>query len=312
MRSIAAALPLVLVTACSGDDTGGVPSADAGASADASEVVGGCELVDELPQDGRVVLEHDGRQRQYTVHVPAGLGDGPAPVVLNFHGYTSNADQQRAFSVMDATADERGFVVVYPDGTGSTPSWNGGTCCGTAMTGDVDDVGFVAALLDDLERRVCVDPERVYATGLSNGGFFSHRLACELSERIAGIAPVAGVIGIERCEPTRPLPVVMFHGTADTLVPYDGGGLGGFPSVADTTSDWAARNGCDDTPEVVYEQGDVTCIEHGGCTDEATVRLCTVDGGGHTWPSGTIPAIAGHTTFDVDANAMMWDVWTSR
>ena len=120
-----------------------------------------------------------------------------------------------------------GFIAVHPKGGGNT--WNAGLCCGEAMTAKVDDVGFVAAMLDELEARFCVDTDRVFACRLSNGGFISHRLACELSERIAAIAPVAGTNVTSPCAPSQPVSVIHFHGTADTLVPYNGF-AGGFAS----------------------------------------------------------------------------------
>lgn len=308
-------------SACSSVDDGGEGpgGADAGelpGTADAGDDVEGeadasaaCAAGEPLPEGGVVTIEHGGIERRFAVYVPDGVPE-PAPVVLNFHGFTSSAEAQRGYSLMDQTADEHGFVVVYPDGVGN--SWNGGACCGDAQEQDLDDVAFVGALLDELERRLCIDSERVYATGFSNGGFLSHRLACELSDRIAGIGPVAGVIGVDGCEPARPRPVIAFHGVLDAVVPYAGSPLLGFPGFVDTMDAWAERNGCSGEPVVVYEEGEVQCVEHQDCDEGAAVRLCSIAGGGHTWPSGTVPPLAGHTTTDVDANAMMWEFWNAR
>lgn len=258
--------------------------------------------------DGRV--DHEGRTRTFLVHLPSGYDrDTPAPVVLNFHGRGSNAGQQAALSGMNAKADAEGFIAVHPQGVGAT--WNADFCCGEAMSSDVDDVGFVAAMLDELSRRFCIDPSRVYATGFSNGGFISHRLACELADRITAIAPVAGTNVTSPCEPSRPVPMFHFHGTEDTLVPYDGF-AGGFASVASTTGDWAGRNGCGATSATYFTSGDVTCEEWTGCDADATVRLCTVDGGGHQWPGGfTVPGLGANTDAIVATDAM-WDFFTAH
>jgi polyhydroxybutyrate depolymerase len=139
----------------------------------------------------------------------------------------------------------------------------------------------------------------------------SHRLGCELSDRIAAIAPVAGVIGVDSCEPTRPLPVIQFHGTSDTLVPYEGSTISGYPSVAETIDGWAERNGCAGGDlELVSENGDSRCEQVPGCPDDAPVMVCTVEDGGHTWPGGTPVPILGKTTQDLDANAVMWELFS--
>jgi polyhydroxybutyrate depolymerase len=224
--------------------------------------------------------------------------------MLNFHGFTSSGDQQAEISQMSSVAAEQGFIVVYPDGVGSPKGWTAGDCCDRAGANGVDDVALVTDLLDELERLLCIDTDRVYSTGLSNGGFLSYRLACELSDRIAGIAPVAGVLGIDECDPGRAVPVIHFHGTSDGIVPYDGNLV--FASVDESIAAWTAINGCDEATEVIYEQGDAQCLQHLGCPEEAPVIRCTIDGGGHTWPGGT-PIPAGETSTDLDASAMMWE-----
>src|SRR5262249_33405984 len=152
----------------------------------------------------------------------------------------------------------------------------------------------------------CLDVDRIYATGMSNGGFMSHRLGCELANRIAAIAPVAGVLGVA-CSPSRPMPVMDFHGTADTLVPYNGGSQYGFASVPDTIAGWAQRNGCTDTPAVTFSKGDSSCQTYQKCQAGVTVTLCTVQDGGHTWPGGTPYPSLGKTTTDLSATDAMWE-----
>jgi polyhydroxybutyrate depolymerase len=262
------------------------------------------------PTDETRTLTWQGRERSFRVHVPTGYQGLPTPLVFNFHGFGSDAWQQEIFSKMTGKADAAGFIVVYPNGTGFPRGWNGGTCCGN--TQDVDDVGFVGAMIDDLSRSLCVDPKRVYATGMSNGGFLSHRLACELADRIAAVGPVAGVMGVSPCTPARPISVMHFHGTADTIVPYDGGGLLNFASVADTIAGWVVRNGCTAPAEESFARGDSRCETYRACQAGAEVTLCTVDGGGHTWPGGTPVPTLGHTTQDLIANDAMWEFFAAH
>lgn len=197
-------------------------------------------------------------------------------------------------------------------------TWNAGTCCGYAQSTGIDDVGFIDALLDDLEGDLCIDRRRVHATGMSNGGGLSHRLACDLSWRIASVAPVAGTDNTTSCAPTRPVPVMHIHGSADQNAPF-AGGVGCGPSGSDNTSvpetmgRWQERDGCpgDSRPRLVG--GDGTCETQGRCHNEAEVVLCTIAGGGHTWPGGEPPAIPGigncpfgaqSTTFNASARAL--------
>ena len=174
----------------------------------------------------------------------------------------------------------------------------------------MNDVGFVSALIDQLEQDYCIDSRRVFSTGMSNGGFLTNRLGCELSDKIAAIAPVAGVIGIplENCNPGRKVPVMHFHGTSDPLVPYDGGGAYNFPSVKDSVGRWRAIDGCNDMLQITYDKGDSQCVTSQGCGDGADVTLCTVDGGGHTWPGGKLnPEFLGKTAKTISANDLIWE-----
>ena len=215
---------------------------------------------------------------------------------------------------MDATADARGYVVAYPEGLDE--SWNAGVCCGPSAENEVDDVGFVRAVIEDIAERGCIDRSRVYATGMSNGGFLSHRLACEAADVIAAIGPVAGVLGIDSsaCMPERPVPVIHFHGTNDFIVLYNGGCpfscLSDSESVADTIAGWVARNGCTGAPEVVLSEGSVTCETTGECDGNASVTLCTIEGGGHCWP-GQLSCAWGESTDDISANEVMFDLFDS-
>ncbi|MBI3410817.1 MAG: dienelactone hydrolase family protein [Planctomycetes bacterium] len=269
-------------------------------------------------------IEIDKQTRSYLVHVPKSYdGQKPVPVILAFHGGGSNAEQMVRFCGLNELADKAGFLVVYPNGTGRVKTaltWNGGNCCGYAMQNKVDDVAFVKAILDDLEKTAKVDAKRIYATGMSNGAIMAYRLASELSDRIAAIAPVAGPMGTETCSPKRPVPVIHVHGTDDEFAPFNGGkgpksvSQTEFYSVEHSIKAWVKANGCKKQPEVVESREkskDGTRIIHktyGGGKDGAEVVLVTVEGGGHTWPGRQPPLnVLGKATTSISANEIMWE-----
>lgn len=275
------------------------------------------------PGDQTRTVEADKRSRTYIVHVPPMYDQKkPTPVVLAFHGGGSNAEQMIKFCGLNETADKHGFVVVYPSGTGRLEkllTFNGGNCCGYAMTNKIDDVAFTKALLDDPAKVISVDPKRVYATGMSNGAFVSYLLASELSDRFAAIAPVGGPMGTETCNPKRPVPVIHFHGKDDEFAPFNGGkgkGVSGtdFYSVDHSIKAWVKANGCKDEPKTVEipdtakDGTKATVTTYGGGKDGAEVVLVAIDGMGHTWP-GQQPAVKflGKSTRNVSANELMWE-----
>ena len=248
-----------------------------------------------------------GIPRLVYAHVPANYDPARGTaLVFNFHGFTSDALQEAVLSLMNDKAEAEGFVVLYPVGTGAPLSWNAGACCGTATATNVDDIQFVKDILATAEDKLCIDPARVYATGMSNGGFLSHRIGCELADRFAAIAPVAGVMGIDSCTPSRPMPVMHFHGTQDPLVPWDGSATLGFPSVMATFTGWAMRDGCTGNAVETYSHGDAHCSTYQHCNGGADVTLCTIEGGGHTWPGGTPVQTLGFTSTDIHATDAMW------
>ncbi|MBZ0296346.1 MAG: poly(3-hydroxybutyrate) depolymerase [Anaerolineae bacterium] len=255
-------------------------------------------------------FDFDGRERRYLLYIPANYDPSqPAPLVLSLHGFSSNPTQQVDYSQWNPVADEHGFIVVYPQGTGVPLRWNSGlNIAGEA----VDDVAFINALIDRLSESLCIDANRIYSTGLSNGGGMSNRLACELSDRIAAIGGVAGAYTLPTdCNPSRPVPVIAFHGTEDRIVPYnvDGEGSLNLPKITQWAADWAARNQCDSEPETLPAVGDVSGIEYTHCADDASVILYTIEGGGHTWPGGEgqIIFVVGRTNHDINASELMWD-----
>lgn len=266
-----------------------------------SEVTPGCPVPGDLGAgEHNIDITFDGRDRRYIAYVPAVYSNVSAtPVIVNMHGYTSNDWQQVLFSNMNPTADAQGFIAVYPNGHDS--SWNAGTCCGTAAALDLDDVGFLKAVVEDLSTRLCVDARRVYATGMSNGGYMSHRLGCEAGDVFAAVAPVAGAMGITGCSPSRPMPVIAFHGTEDGLVPYESG--------SDAVLQWVALNNCTGSPARTF-YGDSYCDVYETCNDGVKVALCTLDPMGHCWPGGSSAlcfSIIGPYNDDVNANERMWE-----
>ena len=207
------------------------------------------------PGDHTRTLQVDGRERSYLVHVPPKYDPKkPTPVVLVLHGAGTNAQIMVRFCGMNKKADEAGFVAVYPNGTGTAGlflTFNSGGFRARWPRARPNDVTFVAKLLDDLATVVNVDPKRVYATGMSNGGMMCYRLASELSDRIAAIAPVSGTMAITDYKPKRPVPVMHFHGTADYIVPFNGPKgtpkFLTFKSVEETIRLCAKANGCPET-----------------------------------------------------------------
>jgi len=288
------------------------------------------------PAAGHVVnitVRHDGMKRTALVRVPPQAAERrPLPVVLNFHGGGGNAVSQQRYAHMDAIADREGFIVVYPNGTGmlqdSLLTWNAGTCCGISVRQETDDVGYVRALLDELGRRLPVDDARIYATGLSNGAMMSYRLAAELSDRIAAIAPVAGASAMPRFHAKRMVPILHVHSVDDPRALYQGGLGPPFPftnvrvrhrPVEETLSEWTAFGGCSATAELREERHGVPGTQtaghtarlyvYTGCRDGTEVALWKLSGAGHVWPGGELnflPRLLGPGTDVIDANEEIW------
>ncbi|NJL78823.1 MAG: hypothetical protein HC836_11115 [Richelia sp. RM2_1_2] len=278
------------------------------------------------------ILTVGGLKRTYLVHVPNSYdGNKPYPVVLAFHGGGSDAKQLVFYSGLNKTADTENFIAVYPNGTGETIqgygvfNWNGGSRQPGGTDPNltkVDDVEFTKALLNDLATVVKIDEKRIYATGLSAGGIMTYRLASELSDRIAAIAPIASVMGTERSNPQRPVSVIHFHGTKDEAVPFDGGkgkldqSGTNFYSVEYSIQSWVKANDCKTQPIVKAlpdKTDDGTKVirkTYGGGKEDSEVVLIEIEGGGHTWPGRkTLPGfeILGKSTKDILANDLMWE-----
>ncbi len=264
-------------------------------------------------------LDHDGRERNYQLHIPPAYdGTTLQPVVLVFHGGGGTANNAINQTHFDKVADANGFIAVFPNGSGLLRrvllTWNAGNCCGYAVENEVDDVGFVCALISELTSTLAIDPRRVYATGLSNGAIMSYLLACEAADLIAAIGPVAGAQNSPNCSPASQVSLIAIHGDADGAVPYEAGTPETQPdrrnrvdnSVAASTGFFVTLDGCDAQP-TRSQSGSIGHDTWGGCADGRGVELYTVGGGGHAWPGGE-PGFAGSDTpmTEIDASELIW------
>jgi polyhydroxybutyrate depolymerase len=269
----------------------------------------------------------------YLRYVPATLAAPPA-LVVDLHGFVEGAELHALTSDLATLAEREGFVLVTPQGTGTVPFWN----YARRRLGP-PDFEFVAAVIDEVEATLCTDRRRVFVTGLSNGAFLSSTIACDLADRVAAVAPVAGVRFDPGCDPSRPMPVIAFHGTEDSLVPFDGGspaddnpltrldlGVGEdaaanfagivFRPVPEIMADWAAADGCSPEPTDEPVGTDVVHVRWADCDDGAAVELYRVEGGGHSWPgsafSASIANVIGPTTMTISANELMWSFFEAH
>jgi polyhydroxybutyrate depolymerase len=327
MRPVVVAffLAVLALAACNDDDDGAPASADATDATDAASVAprpsAGCQATPVAPGQSEQRLG----DRTYIRMVPSGT-DGPVPLVVDFHGYQEGSTVHAQMSGLPTYGQQEGFATILPQGTGKPVHWD--------VRLDSPDLVFVGKLLDEAHRTMCIDEARVYVTGLSNGAGMVSSMACVYADRIAAVAPVAGAIELEGCEPSEEVPMVSFHGTADPFLRYEGGlgpaglalpapdgsnrtfaelGVTGIlvegPSRPAILAAWADTNGCDDKPSVTKIEPDVERMVW-DCPSGADVELYTIVGGGHAWPgsefSMSVAAIVGRTTTTIDANEVMW------
>jgi polyhydroxybutyrate depolymerase len=288
---LALSLPMSLAAGSSGCASGPGAAPEPGRPSTAGGCVGDWRSGDyppELASESYLTVGgvpgQQGLTRQYKVHVPAGYDCRvPTPVVFCLHGlmqtavsFCVNGTGFAGGSGFPAKADQAGFILVMPNGHRN--SWNGGSCCGTAQTMGLDDVALMRAILAEVGTHVNVDPGRVFATGLSNGGYLSYRLACEAADLFTATAPGAGGIAGFDCRPGRPISVLDIHGTNDRFVAYS--------LQATSQTAIAAANGCATATvpaTVPASGGDTTCLTRTGCPAGIEVTACTVEGGGHDW-----------------------------
>ena len=257
-----------------------------------------------------------GEKREYLLYVPKSYNrSSPTPLVISMHGAGLWGASQRDISRWNELADAKGFIVVYPSGVGGNGVrvWRAEPGGGLAK-----DVRFISALIDTLEASYNIDPARIYANGLSNGGGMSFALSCALSDRIAAVGMVAAAQTLpwRWCTDQRPIPMIAFHGTADPEVPYNGGASWvsprPFPNVPRWTANFARRNGCAANPVDSIVASDVIRRSYRQCA--APVVLYTIRGGGHTWPGGMkLPEwFVGRTARNIDATRLMWEFFTAQ
>jgi len=258
-------------------------------------------------------IEHNGIERNFTISIPSYYdGSEPMPVVFNFHGFGSNNVEQAFYGEFRPIAESEGFLVVHPQGTeiNDQAHWNVG---GFTLGSTTDDVDFTSTMIDFLIENYNIDQERIYATGMSNGGFMSYLLACELGDRIAAIASVTGSMTFgmfDNCNPAHPTPVMEIHGTEDEVVPYAGAIFA--KAIPEVMEFWTNYNNCNSTPieneiedSAAPDASTATHFVYNDCDNDITTELFRINGGEHTWP-GAIIGGAG-TNRDINASQEIWN-----
>jgi len=274
-------------------------------------------------------LTHAGRTRTYKVYIPTICivqKQKSVPLVIVLHGGGGNAKNAARVTGFSQKANTQGFIVVYPNGTSwigrnISLTWNSGNCCGYALENNIDDVGFIKTLIEKLEHELPIDPKRIYATGISNGAMMSYRLACELSDRIAAIGPVAGALNIRDCKPTHPVSVVIIHGKDDKYVLYNGGKslkMADNHERTDTpvsyaVSFWIKNNQCSGTPQK-EEKGRLIKELYAGGLSGTEVLLYTIKGGEHAWPGGKKTGYIGadEPIHEISATNLIWEFFENH
>ena len=283
--------------------------------------------------EGAVDIRIRGFRRTYLVHVPPGdRPETPVPLVVVLHGAFDTAEGMEKTSGFSRLADRERFIVLYPNGMGILgflQHWNAGHCCGKAADDRLDDVGFVAATIEDVSARLNVDRDRVYMVGFSNGGMLAYRFAAERGDLLAAVAPMAASIGGKPSgkdpewripDPVRRLPILVVHGLSDNVVPHAGGspargGSRTYWSVEESVKFWVARNGCSPRgTDRSLQDGAVLRTSWAGCNDNADVSLLLIRDWGHVWPGKHFTAALpeGDPLRDFDAPEILWDFFRSH
>ncbi|MDX1651214.1 MAG: PHB depolymerase family esterase [Brumimicrobium sp.] len=255
-------------------------------------------------------IQHDGMTREYKIYIPASYVNGnPVPLVFNLHGYTSNMTQQEVYGDFRPIADTANFIIVHPNGTFDNSGNRWWNAYGLAAP---DDVDFISKLIDSVSADYSIDPERIYSTGMSNGGFMSFELACTLGNRIAAVASVTGTMpagSFSGCNAPKPTPIMQIHGTADPTVPYNGSAS--LESVPAVVGYWVGQTNSNTTPTVINvpdtDPNDGCTAEHyiyPGGDQNSSVEHFKIINGGHTWPGA--PVNIGTTNHDIDASVEIW------
>ena len=276
------------------------------------------------PGASTITLSSGGNSYETRIYIPAGFEAGqPTPVVLNFHGLGSTGIQQVALTEYEALAKSEGFIVVHPTGLdipGRGASWE----LDQTDIPDRDDLTYANELIDLMIEEYCGDTNRIYSTGMSNGGFFTSRLVCELADRIAAASSIAGVSHFEDCDPSRDVPFLAFHGTSDKVVPFSGGtstlgeGVDGFfdQVMPEEFAEFAADAGCSPEPELETVSDEVSRFDYVNCDGGTPMSFYEIAGGGHTWPGSPLgpllTAFLGETTADINATELSWQFFSEH
>lgn len=261
------------------------------------------------------IIKTRGKKRRYLLHVPKTYRPNrPAALVISIHGFAQWPAHQMQTSRWDELADECGFIIVYPMGVGFPLHWRvqSGEEHAKAL---FEDIQFISDLIDELSHQYNIDPTRIYANGFSNGGGMASVLACHLGDRIAAFGSVAGayLYPLPERQLTRPTPLIAFHGTADEIVPFEGGESVSFhklfPTIPEWIEKWAKRNGCESPADEIRLNSEVHGLRYHAGEKGSEVEFYIIEGGGHAWPGGKpLPSwVVGHTTQQIDATRMMWE-----
>jgi len=280
------------------------------------------------PGDYTFSIVHDGLTRMYRVHVPQKYRAATtAPLVLAFHGGGGDMNYMATdkYYGLISKAEAEGFVVVFPSGfsklnSGKFATWNAGTCCAGARDQNVDDVGFVRKIIGNVTGQIHIDRNRIYATGMSNGGMLTYRLACEMADTFKAIAAVAGTDNTTSCTLKATISILHIHARNDDRVLYNGGAgkkfwdmskVTDFNSVPATIAKWVKQNNCNSTPQRVLETPGAYCDKYSQSQGNAAVQLCVTETGGHSWPGEIKPRGDEPPSQAISANDVMWAFFTS-
>jgi polyhydroxybutyrate depolymerase len=304
-------LVIAAVTACS-DTTKPSASSSAASSAAVTSTTIACSTPHAAGQSTET-FDFEGQARTYQLYVPAAYdGTRPVPVVFNFHGYGSNAVQEMIYGNFKPLADRDDFLIVALDGQGASRHFNL-----VGERGLQNDIAATEALLDHIVATFCVDPKRVYSTGMSDGGAMTSFVACNTHNRFAAFGAVTVALFLPNCGAPASTAFLAFKGTDDPVVPFEGGPIhccGGIslPAASDSMAQWAAHDGCAVAFKDERLGTEVRQRTWTGCQPGGEIVFYIIDGGGHTWP-GSIPiAQYGMTTNQIDASATIWDFFKAH
>jgi polyhydroxybutyrate depolymerase len=287
-----------------------------------------CEAAHNYADTQQCTLAIGPSSRTFLVHVPKTLASAHPSLVIALHGGGTNGKTMERFSGLSEASEQYGFVVIYPNGKGRLKSfltWNAGSCCAYAKDHAIDDVAFIRQLIEYMIGQYHIDPSRVYVTGISNGAMMAYRLAAEIPDQIAAIAPIAGTLTIDPSSIHTPMPILHFHGTDDRYVPYTGGHgsrsltKNEYMSVEETIKVWVRINqatpnpGVEELPPSHDDGTRVVRYTYRTEPDKQNIVLYKIIGAGHTWPGQPhARLLLGRTTTEISANDIMWEFFRTH